>query len=56
LVKVADYSYGRVLLLEKIVWDEISNWPHIGTPSVTSFPSHEASGCLVEEMLNWKEK
>ena len=32
---------GRVLLLDKINWDETSGWPHIGTPSVKSTPAPE---------------
>ena len=30
---------GRVLLLDKIEWDEEAAWPHIGSPSVSSHPN-----------------
>ena len=42
---------GRVMLLDKIEWDEETLWPHIGTPSVTPRPLPRISTGLFS--LNW---
>ena len=44
--QVGKYPPGRVLLLDKIVWDDKTNWPHIGTPSVYS---SQAPECLTSK-------
>ena len=55
--KVGAYPTGRVLLLDKVIWNKTSGWPLIGSPSVTETQDpHKKLTSLFQKILHLLKK